>query len=138
MEHITKALKRMKDNNWDFMYLAIDVHGTMIKPTHHNDNKFEFYNDAEKALQYISTREDIVMIMYTSSYPEYIDKLMGFLVDHDIYFDYVNENLNVESDHVCDFSDKFYYDALLDDKAGFNPDTDWTKLMNTLQSNNNE
>ncbi len=31
---------------------------------------------------------------------------------------------------ICDFTKKFYFDILLDDKAGFEPELDWLAIAN--------
>jgi len=123
----------MKEKKWDCIYLALDAHGTIIKPTHKKDVLFEYYPKAEEVLKYLSTREDIKIILYTSSHVAYIDSLVGDFLSRHIYIDYVNENPEVESNELSDFTDKFYFDIMLDDKGGFNPDTDWDKLNDAIK-----
>lgn len=133
MFHVDNAFKKMKERNWDCIYLAIDVHGTILKPTHKKDVHFEFYTGAEDALKYLSTRDDLKLIIYTSSHKAYIESLIEFFLEHHIYFDFVNENPEVESNVISDFDDKFHFDILLDDKAGFNGDTDWKPLIEAIE-----
>ena len=41
------------------------------------------------------------------------------------------ENPEIESNRYANFTKKFYYDILLDDKAGFEPN-DWFEIYNFL------
>lgn len=132
MEHVKRAFDKMKERKWDCIYFAIDIHGTVIKSTYNKDTHFEYYPNAEKVLKYLSTREDIKLIIYTSSHEGYINDLLNNFVEKHIYFDYVNENPEVDTNKLSDFSKKFHFDVLLDDKAGFEPDRDWPLLYQAL------
>lgn len=138
MNYVTKAFDKMRERKWDCIYFAIDLHGTVLKPTHKKDTHFEFYPGAEEVLRYLSTRNDIKLIIYTSSHNAYIESLMGTLLEKHIYFDYINENPEVETNELSDFNVKFHFDVLLDDKAGFDPDTDWKDLLNTISAESND
>jgi len=133
MKYVERAFAKMKERNWDCIYFAIDVHGTFIKSTYKKDTHFEFYPGAEEVLKYMSTRPDIKMIMYTSSHASYTDCLFEELISKHIYFDYINENPEVETNKISDFSIKFHFDVILDDKAGFEAETDWKLLKETLE-----
>lgn len=133
MQHVINAFSKMKERNWDCIYMAIDAHGTFLKPTYKKDSVFKFYDGSENVLKYLSTRKDIKLILFTSSHTEYISNLLNELVSRGIYFDYVNENPEIESDKISCFETKFYFDVLLDDKAGFNPETDWSRLLDTVE-----
>lgn len=132
MNHIERAFDKMKERKWDCIYFAIDAHGTIFKSTYKKDNVFEYYPGAKEVLKYLSTRDDIKLILWTCSHPSYIDSLFKNCVFNHIYFDYVNENPEVETNELSNFSQKFYFDVVLDDKAGFNPETDWWKLFDLI------
>jgi hypothetical protein len=138
MHHVDRAFEKMKERNWDCIYFAIDVHGTILKSTYKKDLKFEFYDGAEEVLRYMSTRDDIKMIVYSSSHKAYLESLIEFLLEKHIYFDYVNENPEVETNELSDFDSKLYFDVLLDDKAGFDPTTDWKRLLDSLSKHPNQ
>ena len=91
----------------------------------------EYYNDsAEHALQVMSENDNICLIMYTSTYPDMIEKYVEFFAERGIRFDYINENPECKSNEISDFSKKIYFDILLDDHAGFDPETDWKEIFN--------
>ena len=46
-----------------------------------------------------------------------------------IKFDYINENPLEVNSELSDFSKKFYFNILLDDKAGFYPKEDWQIVL---------
>lgn len=45
---------------------------------------------------------------------------------------YFNVNLDCQNTLTGDFTRKFYYDILLDDKAGFEPEKDWKEIYKML------
>jgi hypothetical protein len=75
----------------------------------------------------------VKLILWTSSHRPVIDNALEFLRKKGIFFDYVNENPDIDNDKLCDFSDKFYFDVLLDDKAGFYPARDWPIINQILK-----
>jgi hypothetical protein len=72
------------------------------------------------------------LILYTSSHRDSIDDILSWLKKQGIVFDYVNCNPECEDNGLCCFRDKFYFDVMLEDKAGFNGDSDWTGIKGTL------
>ena len=53
---------------------------------------------------------------------------------NDIKFDYLNENPEcLTESHQGDYSKKFYFNLLLDDRAGFDYTTDWNILVETIE-----
>lgn len=122
----------MKEKKWDCIYFAVDAHGTFIKSTYKQDKEFAYYPGAEETLKLISQRDDIKLILWTCSHPAYIESLFEDCVGRHIYFDYINENPEVETNELSNFEQKFYFDVVLDDKGGFDPETDWLKLYKLL------
>ena len=59
-------------------------------------------------------------------------------MNHDIYSWEFNFNPTIENTQTGCFDDKFYFSILLDDKAGFDPDTDWKLIYEYLKRKNNE
>ncbi len=138
MHHVDRAFEKMKERKWDCIYFAIDIHGVILKSNYKKGHYFEYYSGAEEVLRYLSTRDDIKLIMFSSSHKAYTEGLIGDMLEKHIYFDYVNENPEVETNELSDFETKFYFDVLLDDKAGFDPSTDWKRLLDTLAKHPNE
>lgn len=111
-------------------YWAFDLHGTIIKPTYDETIKVEYYPFAKEALVLLSKRPDIKMILWTSSYPqEIIDYIAQFEKDG-IHFDDINKNPEISSrnGNFGYYEDKFYFNILFDDKAGFDPDKEWSRI----------
>lgn len=127
------AFERMRAKNWDTIYILVDIHGTVFKPSYHKEEKFEFYEHAKGALQMLSEWSSIKLIMWTSSTPEMIKKFLDVFEENDIHFDYVNENPEVKAlptdPKSSDFSNKFYFNIGLDDKFGFDPEEDWGEII---------
>jgi hypothetical protein len=76
--------------------------------------------------------EHIVLILFTSSHDEYVKEYLDIFKQLGVYFKYHNENPECPSTDIGDFSRKFYFNVLLDDKAGFDPLNDWGKIRKLL------
>jgi hypothetical protein len=83
-------------------------------------------------MRWISTRSDQRLILWTSSYKKEINDIVNWLRTHKIYVDYINENPEEEHTPTANFAKKFYFNILIDDKAGFNVKKDWKLIKNTL------
>lgn len=130
---INNALAVAKRKGWNKTYWAIDIHGTMIVPNFKaNDIPKEFYPHVIETLQLLTKREDVVLILYTCSHPHELDQYNKYFHSHGIHFDYINENPEVKSaDYGC-FDTKIYFNVLFEDKAGFDPETDWLRVKELL------
>ena len=87
------------------------------------------YDNAKEALQLLTKRKEVKLILFTSSYPPAILPVVEMMEDNEIFFDYLNENPEVENTATGYFNDKFYYNIFLDDKAGFDPYEDWQAIL---------
>ena len=127
--NIEKTFKTKAERNWHTIYFAVDLHGTIIKPGH---DKVEFYPDAISVVKWINKRPDCKIILWTSSHQSEISNFLYECQKNEIHFDFINENpLEGDSEKAC-FDKKFYFNILLDDKAGFNAETDWALIKQTL------
>ena len=128
---IKEMFEHAEKKQWFETYFAIDLHGTVSQPDYRKDSKeIIFYPYAKETLQLLTKREDIILIMFSSSYPEEIEIYKKQLLDESIVFNYINKNPEV-SDSKGSFGyyeDKLYFNVLMDDKAGFEPHTDWKFL----------
>jgi hypothetical protein len=119
------------------IFWAIDIHGTIMPPDYQKINKsdnFNYYTNAKEVLQMLSRRKDIFgLILYTCSYKEEIDIYLEKFSNDGITFDWVNENGECPSTKIGDFDKKFYFNILLDDKAGFDGNEDWGIIKNIFQ-----
>jgi hypothetical protein len=136
---ITKAIRNClvtaKERGWEKTYWAFDIHGTILRPTYQvGVISTEFYPFAKEVLQRLSTRKDIVRILYTCSYPNEITEYLKYFRAHQIYFDQVNENPDVCTGAYGYYTRKFYFNVLFEDKAGFDPLTDWEAVLQLMET----
>lgn len=131
---IDNAFQHAKVKGWSKTYWAFDIHGTILKPNHRRDViSTEFYPNAIEAMQLLSKRDDIVRILYTCSYPAEIDQYLSFFERHGIHFHYVNRNPEVADGGYGYYKEKFYFNVMFEDKSGFDGETDWTNVIETLK-----
>lgn len=128
--NIQNSFEQKKDRGWSTLYVVVDAHGTLIRPYHH---KIEFYPDAISVMRWFSSRPDFKIILWTSSYPAEVNDLVVEAAKQNIKFDFVNANPIEANSPRADFSSKFYFNILIENKAGFSPeDGDWFKIKNEL------
>jgi len=134
------VIRRLFDHaykrEWYETYWSIDIHGTISIPDFRktDKSKIDYYPYAKETLQLLSKRDDIKMILSTSSYPHELDIYMNSFKKDNIKFDYINENPEI-SDSKGSFGyydNKFYFNVMFEDKAGFIPERDWGFVYNTL------
>ena len=140
------AISRLKERGHDTLYVAVDAHGTMIKPSKQTimqmadgadkpeevvcscgcTPEFIFYPNARQALINMA-KAGARLILWTSSKDTY--GLLASLRRAGVEISDLNQNPDFQVTPYADFSKKFYFDVLLDDKAGFEPEKDWKKLL---------
>jgi hypothetical protein len=133
---IDKMFQHAFEKEWFDTYWAFDIHGTILIPTFRKDSyDSDFYPWAKETLQLISKRDDIIMILDTSSYPAEIEHYQKVFKENDIYFKYVNENPDIDSSkgNFGYYEDKFYFNVSFEDKAGFDPETEWYQIYSLLK-----
>jgi hypothetical protein len=119
------AWNKKEEREWQYVYVMMDLHGTIIPSNYHTTNDLDFVNaSCKKVLQYLNKQEDVVLILWTSSYSKEIDRSWEWLVKNQIQFDYVNKNPLEKNNKYADFTEKPYFTLLIDDKAGWEPE-DW-------------
>ncbi|MCX5657686.1 MAG: hypothetical protein NTZ48_05635 [Candidatus Omnitrophica bacterium] len=132
MYNIERAFKTAKSRKWTQLYWAIDLHDT-ICPADYKTAHTDFYPWAKRTLHLLSNRLDCVLILFTSSHQQQIKETLHWLQhDNGIFFSYVNENPIIQNIVTADFSRKFYFNIMLDDKAGFNP-KDWKAIYQLIK-----
>lgn len=132
---INKMFAHSFKKEWYETYWAFDVHGVILKPNYRKNHfHAEFYPYAKKTLQLLSKRQDIIMIMFTSSYPGEIEYYNRVFKENNIIFKYINENpeINSEKGNFGYYENKFYFNVLFEDKSGFDPETDWKPVYELL------
>lgn len=135
VDYIKKMFENSFKKEWYETYWAIDLHGTILTPTYKDPKSIgKFYPYAKETLQLLTKRPDIKLIMWTSSFPEEILRYENELSSHGIKFDAVNKNPQISSrnGNFGYYEDKFYFNVLIDDKAGFDPHVEWKQIYDYL------
>lgn len=135
IEAIKNAEKKAKERGWEKTYWLIDIHETIIKPDWKKGGKTEFYPGAIEALKLLSERKDVVLILWTSSWPDEIERYRILFASCGINFNYVNENPEVVSEAYGYYEDKPYFNVIWDDKSGFCPEIDLPLIFKYLEEN---
>ena len=130
--NIDRAYGMKYARGWDTIFWAIDVHSTICEGKYELDQDFQFYPYSEQVLQFLSRQEDTCLILYTCSHSTEIYKMQQFLAQHNIIFKYVNCNPEVPDTALGCYTDKFYFNVLLEDKSGFEPE-DWFDIKTMLE-----
>jgi hypothetical protein len=124
-----KAVRR-----WPNVYWCIDVHDVILEGKYSLMNEGANYMpNALKVLRMLAKKDGTKLIVWTSSYPAPISKVLDGLEKEGVEIDFVNENRDCPNDKLCDFGKKFYFNILLDDKAGFEGATDWFAIEKELK-----
>lgn len=138
------AFERAKAKKWNRMYVLIDMHGTIFKPSYLNEEKFEYYDYAIAAIRlmneysYEHPKMEIKTILWTSTTQEATEEYVKRMNTDGIKFDYINKNPEVKRQKTdpesTSFKEKFYFNVGIDDKFGFNPEKDWKKIYDYLMT----
>ena len=80
----------------------------------------------------MTNRDDVCLILWSSTYREKLAMYLDHFAADGIRFDYVNANPEVTNTALSDFEAKLYYNVGIDDKFGFEPETDWTSVIEVL------
>jgi len=133
---IERAHRKKVQRGYKFLCWAIDLHGTIAVPSYDLDEKrVTLYQGAKEALRYLSDSDAHKLILWTSTHPVKYDAVIAQLSNMDIHFDYINENPEFDSTELTSFTEKFAFDILLDDKAGFIPECfDWNSVYNNAKA----
>lgn len=119
------------------MYWFFDIHGTILKPNYQAGNTpKDYYPYAEETLKYLSTINDITMVLYTCSHPHEIQEYIDLFHKSEIKFEFVNENPAVVTEiggYGC-YDKKPYMNVLFEDKAGFDPEVEWKEVLDYMKS----
>lgn len=127
---ITHAFEQKIIRKWDKLYWAIDLHETVIEGKYNRFNEgANIFPDAKEVLDYLYHSKSHKTMLWTSSWNDAVDDI---LKRYDLKFHYFNENPECPSTDLCNFSKKPYFNIMLDDKGGFEPETDWLEIKNTL------
>lgn len=107
------------------IYVTIDIHGTILKPTFSTDLSTRFYPFSKKVLQDLSKDPKYVLILWSSSRPSDLMAYLKMFRENSIVFNYLGENPEATNTEYAYFDKKHYTDIGLDDKFGFSPTIEW-------------
>lgn len=127
--NIQKAFQDKKERGWKTIYVAVDAHGTLIKSYH---NTIIFYPDAIEVMKWFNSRSDFKVILWTSSHVTEIEDICKEAEKLGIRFDFFNENPLEKNSKRANFNQKFYFNVMIDNKAGMEPTTDWKLIKKEL------
>ncbi len=127
-----QAYADMIRKNYQEIYVFVDIHSTVSYPSYKDaDHSVNYYPLAKEALQLLSTKKDVILIMYSCTPMEVCTKQSKVFAEDDIFFKYINDNPEVtsaDSTYGC-YEHKPFFNVLLDDKAGFDPAVDWQEII---------
>ena len=126
------AFATKEKRKWEKIFVAVDIHETILEPTWSAERSHTYYPFAKECLQMLTLMDDVCLIQWSSSsFENNLHYNQEFSKD-DIEFDHINENPEVPSTDYADFKKKFYINVIMDDKAGFDPLVDWIELHQYL------
>lgn len=133
--NIEKTYRDKAIRRWPNVYWCIDVHDVILEGKYSLMNEGANYSpNALRVLKMLTNKPETVLILWTSSYPAPISKVLDGLEKEGIKFKFVNENRDCPNDKLCDFGRKFYMNIGLDDKFGFDgPGGDWFLIEKELK-----
>ena len=131
-ELIENAIEQKNIKKWNFLYWCVDLHDTVISGKYNRYNSGStIYPYAKETLDYLYNHSEHKTILWTSSYNDSIAKV---LKEYDLNFHYLGENPECPNTDLCNFDKKFYFNFLLDDKSGFDPNKDWLEIYTKLSN----
>ena len=125
------AFYRAKENNWDYIVVLVDIHDTIFKATYSKEDNYEYIGKAKDALQVMSARKDIKIILWSSTFSK-IQYILQLDKDN-IIVDAFNRNIDgIENTEIACFDEKPYFNVGIDNAFGFDPEKDWDDIYNYL------
>ena len=125
------AFYRAKENNWDYIVVLADIHDTIFKATYSKEDNYEYIGKAKDALQVMSARKDIKIILWSSTFSK-IQYILRLDKDN-IIVDAFNRNIDgIENTEIACFDEKPYFNVGIDNAFGFEPERNWDDIYNYL------
>jgi hypothetical protein len=125
-----EAWEKKKKRGWQQIYIMVDLHGVVLNSTYKASNELKFAHlNTMPCLSYLSNQQDVVLILWTSSHWKEIQNVISWLKSWGIHFKFINENPIEKDTEYASFTKKPYFNIVLDDKAGFDPNHDWSELL---------
>ncbi len=126
------AFIRMREKNWEKIYVAVDIHDTILRACYDDEETYDYFPSAKEVLQTMTLQDDICLILWSSCHRDKLKEYARHFLDDGIRFDYINENPEVGNTHLQNFEEKLYMNVGLDDKFGFDAENDWDIVRQVL------
>lgn len=131
---IVRAYETMRERRWDTIYWAIDLHGVCMR-SNYESGVHEFISEAAlDGLRAISRRPESKIILWSSVHEDQKVPIINAFEERGIMIHHFNKNPYESNTATGCFDEKFYFSVLLDDKAGFDPATDWAEVEKALNA----
>lgn len=134
---VTKVFNKLfrGERKYELIYIVVDVHNTILKPSFDKEETFEYFDCAKEVLQKLSKIPYVKLIMWTGCYPDKLEMYRKHFKENGIHFDYVNENPECKNSSYACLDKKFYFDLGFDDRFGFDPTSDWAMILLSIKVN---
>lgn len=113
---VRNAYLKFERRQYNYLYLALDIHGTCADSDYHNVSR-SLYPVAAEALRKISALPEVKIILYSCCHPSDYLKYKELFDLNGIRTCYFNENPEIENTPTGCFTSKFYYDLIFEDKG---------------------
>lgn len=131
---LVRAIKRaysvMAERNWDTVYWAVDLHGTVITSNYESGTYEYISEEAKLALKAISNLPETKLILWSSMHLADQFNITALFKQDGIDVTWFNRNPEAANTPTGCFDQKFYFSVLVDDKAGFDP-SEWAEVQAT-------
>lgn len=117
---IQNAYDKFDRRNYDFIYLALDIHGTCADADYHHISS-SLYDVVKEPLRVISELPEVKIILFSCCWPKDYQAYIDLFADSGIKISYFNCNPEIPNTATGCFDSKFYYDIIFEDKGGFHP-----------------
>src|SRR3954463_4105842 len=96
--NVERQFRWKKEKKWDYLYWAIDLHDCVIPGTYTRMNEGKtLYPHAKEVLLWLTSRQDMISILWTPSHTDAIANVLEWLAGFGIMFDHLNNNPDVPS-----------------------------------------
>ena len=68
------AFNRKIEKNWEKIYVVVDIHDTILHACYENEETYDYYPYSREALQLMTNREDICLILWSGCYDEIMNE----------------------------------------------------------------
>ena len=126
------AFQRKLEKGWEKIYVVVDIHDTILRACYDKTEAYDYFPYAKEALQIMSYRDDICLILWSGSTIEILETYRDHFAADGIRFEHINENPEVENSAYQNFDKKLYFNVGIDDRFGFDPETDWEQVIEAL------